>query len=677
MLPCKEGTNERGGVAQIERRTAPPSADSDQAGSRRRGVAAVLAVAAVTLLLRLPGLLEPHHYSDEGIFAAVAQRLLQGHRLYAEAWEDKPPLIYWLYAAVLAVAGPSMAAIRAVAAVWAAAAAAGVTVIGVRLLGRRAGLACALVFAVLVSLPLIEANLALTELFAATPVIGAMLLLIQAERRPPAGRERIDRPAVAATSVGRPGSWFDRFRAVGSPSRRADDRPARPRRDLPAGEPPPRAAPCAAVYAATAPPVSALADAGGTPSAPGLSVTRREPANLARRPRGPHVPLIAGTLFGVAFMFKQVAAFDLAAAGLYLLLSGRDGVRRALLLGAGFALPLAVIGAGLALQGALGDALFAVFGFYAIYLREGSGLPPSFTVFKLAPLLLALAAALIAARRRAVAPADLMLLWLGCAVAGATLAARPYGHYLVQALAPLTLCLALASKAVRSQPPGAGVNRGAAPATSGQRGAEREATDGQSPGLLAPADSALLWRDGPAARRAVARRSRQRATIVRWFPAVVTLAALYVIGVAFSGFWWSYPAVRAGYYAAVAGRITGGQPSARVNEQFSWRVEHQRQFAAIIAGDQRRTLFVWGEYPWLYPLAGAENPTRYVTSYHTSFVPGAKAEVIETLRRTPPQYIVWERDEWRRLPGLAALLAERYDLAATAGSTELYRRRDH
>ena len=35
-----------------------------------------LIVVAVTLLLRLPTLVEPHHYADEGIFAAVAQQLL-------------------------------------------------------------------------------------------------------------------------------------------------------------------------------------------------------------------------------------------------------------------------------------------------------------------------------------------------------------------------------------------------------------------------------------------------------------------------------------------------------------------------------------------------------------------------------------------------------------------------
>src|SRR5579884_1507391 len=71
----------------------------------------VVAVAVLAVALRAPSLLEPHHYSDEGIFAAVAQRLLQGHPLYAGAWDDKPPLVYWLYAGVLAAAGPSMVAL--------------------------------------------------------------------------------------------------------------------------------------------------------------------------------------------------------------------------------------------------------------------------------------------------------------------------------------------------------------------------------------------------------------------------------------------------------------------------------------------------------------------------------------------------------------------------------------
>ena len=69
---------------------------------------------ALVFTLRLPSLFEPHHYGDEGVFAATAQRLLHGGMLYTESWDDKPPLVFLLYAAVQALAGPSMLALRLV-----------------------------------------------------------------------------------------------------------------------------------------------------------------------------------------------------------------------------------------------------------------------------------------------------------------------------------------------------------------------------------------------------------------------------------------------------------------------------------------------------------------------------------------------------------------------------------
>jgi hypothetical protein len=489
------------------------------AGVRQRrgrldhGAWAIVVVVATTLILRSPGLLEPHHYGDEGIFAAVAQRLLQGHTLYTEAWEDKPPFVYWLYAAVLGAFGPSMLALRTVAALWVAGGAVAVTLLGRRLAGPNAGVAAGMTFAAAASLPMVEANLALTELFAATPVAWAFVLI--------------------------------------------------------------------------------TAESGG----------RRRRQDVA-----------AGALLAVGFLFKQVVLLDGCAAVVFLLLHGRTGVGRLGPLGAGFAAVTGLTAATLAAQGALGEALFAVFGFYGVYLREGSGLPPEFGAVKLLPAATAVVLTVFACRRRAPSGTDLAALWLGFAATGAALAARPFGHYLVQALAPLALGAAL-------------LVRGAA---------------------------------------------RGRVATSLLTSACVASVVLYL---AFSGFWLSFAMVRPGYYGAVAAYITGHRSRESLDRFFSWRVDNQQRLASLLRQDDDRTLFVWGEYPWLYILADAENPTRYVTSYHTSFVPGAKAAVVDTLRRHPPRYIVWEREEWRRLPGLAELLAERYERVAVVDNSELYRRK--
>ena len=69
---------------------------------------AALAIAGTFLLavvLRYPSLFEPHWYGDEGIFAAIATNLRDGRMLYAAAWDNKPPLIYFTYAAIQAAAG--------------------------------------------------------------------------------------------------------------------------------------------------------------------------------------------------------------------------------------------------------------------------------------------------------------------------------------------------------------------------------------------------------------------------------------------------------------------------------------------------------------------------------------------------------------------------------------------
>jgi 4-amino-4-deoxy-L-arabinose transferase-like glycosyltransferase len=127
--------------------------------------------------LRVPSFAEPHHYGDEGIFAAVAQQVLNGQVLYDRTWDDKPPLVFWLYAAVLSLTGPSMPALRLVAALWAALAAGAAAALAGRLGGRRAAWIAGAGAAFLLSTPLIEANLALTELFASAPVAWAIVLL--------------------------------------------------------------------------------------------------------------------------------------------------------------------------------------------------------------------------------------------------------------------------------------------------------------------------------------------------------------------------------------------------------------------------------------------------------------------------------------------------------------------
>src|SRR3989338_3155779 len=49
-------------------------------------------------LLRLPSLIEPYWYGDEGIYQVIGMAMNQGRVLYGEIWDNKPPVLYIIYA---------------------------------------------------------------------------------------------------------------------------------------------------------------------------------------------------------------------------------------------------------------------------------------------------------------------------------------------------------------------------------------------------------------------------------------------------------------------------------------------------------------------------------------------------------------------------------------------------
>lgn len=49
-------------------------------------------------LLRIPSLVEPNWYGDEGIYQVVGKAIFSGEVLYKDIWDNKPPLLYFIYA---------------------------------------------------------------------------------------------------------------------------------------------------------------------------------------------------------------------------------------------------------------------------------------------------------------------------------------------------------------------------------------------------------------------------------------------------------------------------------------------------------------------------------------------------------------------------------------------------
>lgn len=52
----------------------------------------------IFFVLRFPSLFEPHWYGDEGIYQAMATAMNHGSLLYRDIWDNKPPLLYVIYA---------------------------------------------------------------------------------------------------------------------------------------------------------------------------------------------------------------------------------------------------------------------------------------------------------------------------------------------------------------------------------------------------------------------------------------------------------------------------------------------------------------------------------------------------------------------------------------------------
>jgi hypothetical protein len=144
--------------------------------------AALLACAAV-FLLRAPSLLEPVWHTDEGTFAGVAQGIVRGGSLYAEAWESKPPLFLYLYAGIFKLLGAGMLQIRLAAAVAAIAMQVLVFLIGGHLLGWRKALWASVLLGVLFAVPFWEGTLALSEIFSLPLACGGVLILVAGSRR--------------------------------------------------------------------------------------------------------------------------------------------------------------------------------------------------------------------------------------------------------------------------------------------------------------------------------------------------------------------------------------------------------------------------------------------------------------------------------------------------------------
>jgi Dolichyl-phosphate-mannose-protein mannosyltransferase len=166
-------------VRRAQRAICGPWAPCDHApvhGSRRTWVDGAVLLAALAVL-RAPTLFEPPWSADAGAYANIGRALHLGGVLYRTVWDNKPPGVYWL-AAALTAGGASALRVQLGLAVLVAAGTLLVWGIGRRLASPRAGLVGALLFAVLASVPNFTGDQLNAEIAGEPLVLAAMLVLV-------------------------------------------------------------------------------------------------------------------------------------------------------------------------------------------------------------------------------------------------------------------------------------------------------------------------------------------------------------------------------------------------------------------------------------------------------------------------------------------------------------------
>ncbi|HVC75583.1 MAG TPA: hypothetical protein VND96_03595 [Candidatus Micrarchaeaceae archaeon] len=138
-------------------------------------------VAAIVILAHIPAFFHRLLDGDEAIYGSIAALMNLGGKLYAAGGVDnKPPGIYWVYAAIFHVAGAyQMTAIHLVGLIVMLATCSLLLVIGRSMYGVRAGLLAALIYGVLTAAGnprLLASN---TEIFMMLPLTVSVLLLLR------------------------------------------------------------------------------------------------------------------------------------------------------------------------------------------------------------------------------------------------------------------------------------------------------------------------------------------------------------------------------------------------------------------------------------------------------------------------------------------------------------------
>jgi len=428
-------------------------------------------------LLRLPSLFEPLWYGDEGIYQVIGTSLNHGKLLYAEIFDNKPPLLYWLYSTLHS----DQFTVRLASLIFGVFSVAAFFLLSKKLFKSQKNnnipLLTTFIFTILFGLPTLEGNIANAENFMLLPIILAGFFIFK----------------------GISGSKLSTF--------------------------------------------------------------------------------LAGTLLGIAFLFKIVAIFDFAAFFIFYFIINFNSLKKHIKLPsifAGFCLPILAVSLFFVLNNTFIDFVKAAFITNISYVSYGNKIGGTPLLLFIKVFLLGAFTLYLFTKRKKISSTTIFIsIWFAFSLFNALFAQRPYTHYLLVLISSFSLM------------------------------------------------TGLILFD-----------KKHQKTIAIIF-IVALLAIIKTFGI--PNFSKSIS-----YYQNFISFVLGEKTMASYQGFFDRNTPFDYEVARFIKPKLNRndTIFIWGNNAQLYQLAGVIAPTKYVVAYHISNYKDGVTNTKNEIEKTKPKFIV-------------------------------------
>src|SRR3990167_11223703 len=132
-------------------------------------------IGSLFALLRFPSIFEPYWYGDEGIYQVIGVALREGRVLYSEIWDNKPPILYLIYA----IFSGEQFYVRLASLIVGIGTIVVFYYLAIKIFKNLYSIYFSTAFfALMFSLPVLEGNIANAENFMLLPVIGAFYYVV-------------------------------------------------------------------------------------------------------------------------------------------------------------------------------------------------------------------------------------------------------------------------------------------------------------------------------------------------------------------------------------------------------------------------------------------------------------------------------------------------------------------